>query len=226
MTSISSPPCQWSTLDVEQWARSVKLSEDTILKLVENEVDGPTLATLTREELQTELGIRSLPARRYLWDLIERVRTQQHNADYYQAVEIHKNEIENLQTLRASDISGGGYAVDEDVIAVLSNDAETQRQILEDHLLALRVEAGFNVGQQIFEDYEAAREDQRCNDELIIQSEYDHQYAANLESGRSTPDSGCSIPDSGCSAPDCCRSTPDSGRSTPVSGRSTPDSGR
>ena len=47
-------------------ARQVGLAEITISVLVENEIDGPTLVTLDKEELRSELGIVSLPARRYL----------------------------------------------------------------------------------------------------------------------------------------------------------------
>ena len=74
-------PYLWSVHDVEAWARSVKLSEETISKLLENEVDGSTLATLSKEELQSELGIRSLPALRYLWDLIQTIQAQQLSSD-------------------------------------------------------------------------------------------------------------------------------------------------
>jgi IBR domain, a half RING-finger domain/SAM domain (Sterile alpha motif)/Zinc finger, C3HC4 type (RING finger) len=182
----SKPPCQWGVIEVEDWARSVKLSEETISKLVENEVDGPTLAILTKEELQTELGIRSLPARRHLWDLIQRTRTQQNKADFFHAVDIHRNEIYNLKSFRGSDVYAGGKKIDDEVISVLSNDAEIQRQILEDHLLALRLDAGLSVSQYVYEDYESAREEQRRLDKLIIQSEYDHQYAATLDSSRRT----------------------------------------
>ncbi len=57
-------------MDVESWARQVGLSESTIIALSKNEVDGPTLVTLEKDELRSELGIVSLPARRYIWSLI------------------------------------------------------------------------------------------------------------------------------------------------------------
>jgi SAM domain (Sterile alpha motif) len=86
-------PCSWTVRDVATWARHVKLSDATIAALVENEVDGPTLVTLDKEELSSELGIRSLPARRYLWDLILKVRSQQNASDLVFAVETYKSEI-------------------------------------------------------------------------------------------------------------------------------------
>jgi hypothetical protein len=49
-------PCTWNVGDVERWARSVKLSETTISILRDNEIDGPTLATLSQDDLQGELG--------------------------------------------------------------------------------------------------------------------------------------------------------------------------
>ena len=58
-------PTSWTALDVENWARQVGLSDAASSTLRENEVDGPTLVTMEREELRSELGIVSLPARRY-----------------------------------------------------------------------------------------------------------------------------------------------------------------
>lgn len=62
-------PTSWSTSDVEDWARRVGLPECTITGSV------PLLVTLEKDELRPELGISSsLPARRYLWDLIVTLR--------------------------------------------------------------------------------------------------------------------------------------------------------
>ena len=80
------PPCSWTVHDVEAWGHQVNLSHATVAKLVENEVDGPTLVSLRKEELSSELGIRSLPARRYLWDLILKVRLHQNASDFAYAL--------------------------------------------------------------------------------------------------------------------------------------------
>lgn len=77
-----SSPASWTVTDVVSWATQTRLGPTTIAALEQNEVDGPTLVTLTKTELQTELGISSLSARRYLWDLIKSLRLEQDANDY------------------------------------------------------------------------------------------------------------------------------------------------
>lgn len=154
---------------------------------MENEVDGPTLVSLNREELKSELGIQSLPARRYLWDLIENTRSQQQFSDHTVAIQVHQTEIDSLNINDSgsiADAASGGIsypAVDPEVIGVLRSDAELQRQIFADHLLALRLQGMASGGQQVYEDCEMARQEQQRLQELAIQSEYDHIYAASID---------------------------------------------
>jgi hypothetical protein len=181
-------PCTWKVDDVERWARSVKLSETTITILKENDVDGPTLATLSQDDIKSELGIRSLPARRYLYDLIRKLRAQQDSANLVAAVEVHSAEIENLKNFSSPDASGGVHPIDNAVIEALANDAEIQRQILDDHLLSLRLEAGIAPGEQGFADSELAVKEQQRINELLLISEFDHRYARTLQNNRNRND--------------------------------------
>eukprot|EP00957_Ditylum_brightwellii_P172566 13137422-Ditylum_brightwellii.AAC.1 len=62
------------------------------------------------------------------------------------------------------DESGGGAgmnAVHPHVIEVMKSDAGTQRQIIEDHILAHHIQAGTSIGQQMVEDSELAIREQR-----------------------------------------------------------------
>mmetsp|Transcript_21224 Transcript_21224/g.21536 ORF Transcript_21224/g.21536 Transcript_21224/m.21536 type:complete len:172 (-) Transcript_21224:595-1110(-) len=101
--SISlSSPASWTTRDVETWATKVGLSTTTIITLAENEIDGPTLITLSKDDLKSELELNSLPARRYLWDLIENLKLEQFDADSSTAIQSHEEEIEQLDSLLMS----------------------------------------------------------------------------------------------------------------------------
>jgi hypothetical protein len=114
---------------------------------VYNEIDGPTLVTLRKEELRSELGIVSLPAWRYLWDLIESLRSQQETSDYSVALDLHEAEIDAQGNTDSSpDESGGGHLGDAAVVAQLCIDAVLQRQLVEDHLLSFRLQKQVTVG--------------------------------------------------------------------------------
>jgi hypothetical protein len=89
--------------------------------------------TLSRTEIQHELGIQSLAARRYLYDLVERLKAQQESANFYAALDIHAEEIENLTTaagVGSPDDASGGVRVDDAVIRTLVRDTETQYHLL------------------------------------------------------------------------------------------------
>eukprot|EP00751_Fragilariopsis_kerguelensis_P015160 CAMPEP_0170768280 /NCGR_PEP_ID=MMETSP0733-20121128/6284_1 /TAXON_ID=186038 /ORGANISM="Fragilariopsis kerguelensis, Strain L26-C5" /LENGTH=68 /DNA_ID=CAMNT_0011109647 /DNA_START=426 /DNA_END=632 /DNA_ORIENTATION=- len=60
----TSPPATWKVADVALWATQARLAPEVVSALTCNDVDGPTLVTLTKSELRSELGITSLPARR------------------------------------------------------------------------------------------------------------------------------------------------------------------
>jgi len=179
-------PSAWTVEDVQEWAENLKLSDETIATLAENEIDGATLVTLTKEELRSELGIRSLPARRCLWEWIQNLKAEQVASDFSAAMMVHENEIMVL----ASDISesspdeaSGRSKIDATIIYELKSDAARQRQIIDDHIFAHRMQRSMTLGQQIYEDAEAARQEQQRLDQLLIQSECDREFARLLESG-------------------------------------------
>ena len=159
-------PTSWSATDVERWARGVGLSDGTILALRENEIDGPTLATLEKNELKSELGIVSLPARRYLWSLIISLRSYQGCSDRSKALDVFEEEIDVLPL----------YGT---VINQLRSEATEQRQILSDRLMALSLES--TGSQQTYEDSERARAEQDRLRQLRIQFEFDKRYALSLD---------------------------------------------
>lgn len=165
---------------MEGWARQVGLSESTVTVLSQNEVDGPTLVTLEKDELRSELGIRSLPARRYLWDLIVTLRSYQNSNDRNAAIDVLEEEIESLPLEGTADASAGGFMqTDEEAVNQLRKDAAEQRQIISDHIIALRMQS---IGsQQIYEDAELARTEGDRLQQLNIKCEFDRRYAQSLD---------------------------------------------
>ena len=174
-------PASWNASDVERWARQVGLSESTIMALSENEIDGPTLVTLEKDELRSELGIVSLPARRYIWSLILMLRSHQESSDRIKAIDVFEEEIESLPLHGPADASAGGLCIETDVevMSQLWRDAAQQRQIISDRLVALGLQS--NGSQQTYEDAELARAEQDRLRQLSIQSEFDRQYAHSLD---------------------------------------------
>ena len=174
-------PTSWSASDVEDWAIRVGLSESTISCLRQNEINGPTLVTLEKDDLRSELGIGSLPARRYLWDLILTLRSQQENSDHTTAIDIFEEEIESMPLKSSADASGGGSGteIDKEVMNQLRRDAAQQRQIVSDHMMALRLQS---IGtQQTYEDAELARAEGERLRQLNIQCEFDRLYTQSLD---------------------------------------------
>jgi ribulose 1,5-bisphosphate synthetase/thiazole synthase len=56
--------------------------------------------------------------------------------------------------------------------------------VLDDHLLAHRMQAGTGIGEQVFSDSLVAMREQARLDELQIRTEYDRQYAVSLAPNR------------------------------------------
>jgi hypothetical protein len=151
---------------------------------------------LTKTELQTELGIASLPARRYLWDLIKSLRLEHEANDYSVAIRAHEEEIQTLQAAGSSngenlvasadEASGGGILHrnhDPSLSAIFSEltlDAQRQRQITSDHMLALKLQRGIKWGQDVYDDAELAHQEQQRLNGLLAQAESDRQYAETL----------------------------------------------
>ena len=179
---MESHPAGWDSYNVVGWARRIGLSEQTILALTENEVDGPTLVTLRRDDLRTKLGITSLPARRYLWSLIEQLRAHQEASDRSSAVDVLEEELTSLSLRESADASAGGTRLNPTAVELLHNNAHAQRQILSDHLLALRLQS-FG-GQQVYKDAELARNENERLRQLAVQSEFDARYARSLDQRR------------------------------------------
>ena len=169
---------------MEDWATRVGLSEGTIERLSQNEIDGPTLVTIEKDELRSELGIESLPARRYLWDLIVTLRSHQNSSDRKAAIDVFEEEMEMLPlrggTADAS--GGGGTGTDEEVVNQLRKEVAQQRQIISDHMMALRLQS--DGTQQTYEDAELARAEENRLRQLSIQCEFDHRYAQSLDLDR------------------------------------------
>lgn len=179
MASLTAAPLRWSVDDVDRWASSIKLSDDTRSALKENEIDGFTLVTLSKNELKSELGISSLATRRYLWEHIEKLRYCQEASDVSIAVSLHQEEIDSLTGFQITD---NEHHVDHEVLGTLRHEAEVQRQVLDDAILAYRL-GGMSLGQQFVEDSELAFKEQRRIDLQAVQSEYDHIYARTLNPG-------------------------------------------
>jgi IBR domain, a half RING-finger domain len=201
MDDFRSSPASWSVDEVASWATAARLARETVTALVENEVDGPTLVTLTKADLQFELQISSLPARRYLWELLKNLKSEQETSDLNVAVKIHEEEINALaDTLKIdsvarsagdADIASGGFIKDDDmsasiatVVDEMASDAQTRRQMLEDRLYAFRVQRSMNNGEMVCEDAVLAHREQERLNELQAQSERDREYAETLATGR------------------------------------------
>jgi hypothetical protein len=197
MAMENAAPATWAAADVVVWATQAKLAPDIISSLTLNQVDGPTLVTLTKSELLSELGIVSLPKRRYLWELIKSLKSEQETSDYSVAIEVHEEEIRSFSFSPDSDTvvlgpdagSGGGAVMDNvsslaAVVNELVTDVQSQRQVIGDRMMAYRLQKTLNNGQEICRDAELAHEEQGRLDQLRIQAERDREYAENLAVGR------------------------------------------
>ena len=168
-------PNLWSVGDVEMWARALGIADETRAALSKNRVDGATLITLDKAELRSELQIHSLAARRHLWDALTKLRAMQEMSDYPVAIDLHEEEIEKLGHAPIND----GQHTDFVVVSALQSEATIQRQIIEDNILAHRLQ-GFIVGQREYEDAEIAALRQTEMDRQLLLSEYDHKVALSL----------------------------------------------
>ncbi|EJK72401.1 hypothetical protein THAOC_06074 [Thalassiosira oceanica] len=175
-------PASWSPTDVQDWARRKGLPHSTATALAENEVDGPTLLTLDREELRADLGITSLPARRFLYELILSLKSYQISTDRTRAIDVLEEEIDSLQSGREELSTIERNCTDPTAVEVLRSDAEIQRQIISDHLFALRLHS--SNGQQFYEDKQFAQDESERYNQLAIQSQFDRRYAESLEGNR------------------------------------------
>jgi hypothetical protein len=177
-------PATWSVQDVEDWAHRVGLDNEAIQALLSNSVNGPTLITLSKSELMDEIGIRSLPARRYLWDLIEQLKSFHAAQAGATALKFHEKEIDAMEEASAdADASGGtNELLIESLVAYLQFDTAQQRQIYVDHALAHQIQEMQSGGQNVYYDAEQSRLEQERYDLILEQSESDRQYALSLAS--------------------------------------------
>lgn len=198
---FSSSPASWSIDEVRRWATEARLPRETINALVQNEVDGPTLVTLSKSELLSELGISSLPARRYLWELIKSLKSELQTSDFTVALEVHEEEINTLaETLWCfsvasltidADAASGDFRKDDAVIESMTlavnettRDVQVRRRVLEDRMYAYSVQRELNNGHMVCEDAELAHREQERLNNLHAQSECDREYAETLATGR------------------------------------------
>ena len=191
--SRNSSATNWSVHEVLEWARTVRLPQSVLQALSENEVDGPTLVTLRQEELRTELGILSLPARRYFWDRIATLQKQQDTVDHAAALYVLDSEIKGLQVTdrnkpsEPDTASNGPKMIDAAAIALLQRDVEQQVRSASDHLCALRLHSTGNHSDfQSYEDFHTAAQEQLRLDRLSIMDAYDRSVALQLQQGNSS----------------------------------------
>ena len=139
----------------------------------------------------------SLPKRRYLWELIKSLKSEQETSDYAVAIEAHEEEIRSFSFAPDSSTvdlgpdagSGGGTVMNNgsSLLAVyneLVTDVQNQRQVIEDRMMAYRLQKTLNNGQEICRDAELAHDEQGRLDLLRNQAERDREYAENLAVGR------------------------------------------
>jgi hypothetical protein len=184
MTTHTLHPSLWKIQDVIEWATTVTLSESAIQALKDNEVDGATLITLTKDELRDDLEIRSLAARRYIWGKIEQLRAEEQIADEATALQVHLAEIDNLPINNPDESAGAFRSTDSTVVKTLRSDAIAQQQILADRFYCFSLQNTYSVGQQVFEDTEAACKEQERLDAFDIVCASDRAYALSLHQGR------------------------------------------
>lgn len=197
----TSPPATWKAADVALWATQARLTPEVVSAFTCNDVDGPTLVTLTKSELRSELGITSLPARRFCWELIKSLKSEQLTCDYSSALDVHQQEINSFSAEQQSvnnEINrrmdtlsireGNGFETASSLSTVvdeLITDAQKQRQVIADHMMAFRVQKMLNNGQDIIcQDAEVAHEEQERLHNLFVQAESDREYAESLARGR------------------------------------------
>jgi len=191
-----SPPAAWKATDVAAWATQRRLAPEVISSLIQNEVDGPTLLTLTKSDLRSELGVESLPARRYVWELIQSLKSEQETCDYSVAIEFHAREVDSLSLIQESRSypegpdAASGIAIGVDATSISSvvhelyTDVQRQRRIIEDHMMAFELQKMLNNGYEVCQDAELAHREQERVDQLFTQSESDQKYAESLARGR------------------------------------------
>lgn len=186
---MQNAPATWTVENVADWATQAKVPEDVVSSLSMNQVDGPTLVTLSKSDLQSELGIASLPARRYLWELVKSLKAQQTTSDYSVAIQVHEQEIQAFSANAVAAIRQGPDAASGTgnvaaVVNELASDALKHRQKVEDHLMAFRLQKALNMGHEICKDAEFAHEEQDRLNQLLAQEENDRAYAESLATGR------------------------------------------
>ena len=83
----------WSVERVVDWARVCYFPESVLQALKQNEIDGETIITLTRQDLRDELRISSLVHRRRLFDEIGMLRAEARENDVECALKVQSHEV-------------------------------------------------------------------------------------------------------------------------------------
>jgi len=171
-------PTQWNTNDVLEWASNIPLPKKVCSALEENEIDGPILLTLSQADLKDELGIRSLGARRFLWENIKFLQNNNHFHELKYAIQLHIDEIETCEEKHE--------AVDSCVVHTLREDVKEQLQIIQDFEFANqndnRVEEMMML--QSYEDAVVAQSLHDDFEKMRLTEQYDHACAVELSRER------------------------------------------
>ena len=191
------PPSTWTLIDVQRWAVESRLDNEAVVGLAENQIDGATLVTLSKAEIREDLGITSLPARRHLLDLIHSLKIQNETSELSAAMDVHDEEIRRFAAVEVSsksdgaDTAGVGPGIadmsHETHLAIaheLGTDAQRQRQLISDHLLACRIQRDLQHGLPVYQDAQTAHEEQQRLNDLFQQEEQDLAFAESLASGQ------------------------------------------
>lgn len=176
--STAGSPANWDAEQVAQWAVQISLPVIAREALEENEIDGSLLLTLSKGDLKHELSIKSFSIRRFLWGVIEQLKSQHEVLDFLYSIEIHGEEIEHL-TIR--DTSPEIHNLDQEILNTLRGDVEDQRRVIEDNEFARRTQGFDQLDLQAYEDEQVTLDTGEDLEQLRVQEHRDHEYARTLQ---------------------------------------------
>jgi len=165
--SLKPNPSCWDKTDVLHWSRLLQLSPEIQGALMENEVTGPVLLTISNEELRDDLGVRSLAHRRFLLDATEKLRHQHITSDLSTGVELHERDIED-------------GAVDDVAVEFLYRELQQQQEIIANGAAA-RIFHRPLLDRQAYQDAELAAKLQEEYDGRRAQEASDQEYAHSID---------------------------------------------
>jgi hypothetical protein len=147
----NTPPQVWSVDQVVACVIDSGFGADVVQALRENEVDGSTFVTLTREELRDDLKIRALPMRRKLLDLIQQLtvgishqppqdNTKSTSLTRETSTRSHditvRTDLPDMaQQLHALEMSGQDQYMDPELLATMRAEARIESQLKKDRAI-------------------------------------------------------------------------------------------